>query len=87
MRLPSKTKGQQQREDARQFHEQLWAAHERHEAVIVPVSDRLDCVHEATRFSLWARQFWHERGFQLRIKSLPDRSGFAVRLELKAVAA
>ena len=80
MRLPAVTKEHQQNENSRQWHERLWAAHESHELVYVPVTP--ETAHAVQlRISSNTRTFWSARGYRIRTETSEDRRRLAVWLE------
>jgi hypothetical protein len=64
MRLPTRTPRQAQYEDARQFHERLWEAHQAGRPITMFTSARL--------LSWSVSDFWRRRGFRLRCATLPS---------------
>ena len=85
MRLPTATDRQAQQEDAREMHERIWKAYT-HSVGAVFVESLSDSIaKDAFQMHSNLHRFWAIRGYKLRTKSLPNRSGFQIWIEPKTL--
>jgi hypothetical protein len=83
MRLPARTKGQMQFEDARTFHEALWATYQQGGRMAWPATEDTIASRKIYQQQMNYADFWHSRGYRMRSKLTKDRAFLELWLEVK----
>lgn len=83
MRLPAITNFQRRNEDAREMHEQLWAALAAGTRLRIPATEESIATREVWRQHGAIHRFWACRGYILKTKVTKDRTALEMWLEMR----